>query len=166
VSRREHSLDGISLAGFEAPVTVAVLHRKTCAQVPTESGVYVVIRESGRLPKFLEHGTGGWFQGIDPNYPLAQVQESWVDGATIVYIGKAAGRQGLRQRLRQLVRFGYGEPVGHRGGRMLWQLRNSRTLKVRWRLCSRSEARTAEVRSIAAFKAAHDGRRPFANKQG
>ena len=126
----------------------------------------MVMRESRSLPRFLEHGTGGWFKGMDPSYPLPKIRESWVAGAAIVYIGKAAGRHGLRQRLRQLVRFGYGEPIGHRGGRMLWQLADSRALTVRWRACGQGEARRLEAEAIAASMSEHAGRRPFANKQG
>jgi len=166
VTGRVQPLDGVSLAGFEPPVTIAVLHRRACSQVPTNPGLYVVMRESRRRPRFLAHGTGGWFQNMDPDYPIAEVDASWVAGAKIVYIGKAAGRHGLQQRLRQLVRFGYGEPIGHRGGRILWQLAGSRSLQVRWRVTSRDMARTLEAQAIAAFKAKYDGRRPFANKQG
>ena len=159
-------LDGVSLEEFGPRVRVAHLHGTDCRDVPTGAGIYVVIRPSRRKPVFRKRGTGGRFQDRDPDYPIEEVCTSWVTGASIVYIGKAAGRLGLRQRLRQLVRFGYGEPVGHRGGRMLWQLPRSPELQIRWRECPHGEARTLESQAITAFKSANSGRRPFANKQG
>jgi hypothetical protein len=91
------------------------------------------------------------------------VEAKWVGGARILYIGKAAGQKGLKGRLRQLIDFGIGKPVGHRGGRLLWHLEDSDDLLVRWRICTADEADRAETTAIADFKRSHRGMRPFAN---
>jgi hypothetical protein len=58
----------------------------------------------------------------------------------------------------------YAKAIGHRGGRLLWHLKDSGDLLVRWRTCAAGEADSAETAAIACFKEAHDGRRPFANR--
>lgn len=159
-------MDGISLTEFSLPQSIADLHAANCVQVPRSAGIYLVIQASLSQPEFLNIGTGGWFQQRDPNYPLRVARENWVEGARIEYIGKAAGRSGLRQRLRQLVRFGYGEPAAHRGGRLLSQLSYAYELQVRWQTCRPDQAIGLEAKIIRQFRAAHDDRRPFANMVG
>ena len=70
----------------------------------------------------------------------------------------------FKGRLCQLLDFGIGKRVGHRGGRFLWHLRDSSELLVRWRICSAGAPDQSEkVDAIARFKAVHKGNRPFAN---
>ena len=78
-------------------------------------------------------------------------------GAEIFYIGKATS---LRSRVGQPVRFGGGSPVGHWGGRYLWQLEGAESFIVAWRTIPQSEA--AEREMIEAFRTAF-GALPFAN---
>jgi hypothetical protein len=92
------------------------------------------------------------------------VEDAWVPNARIVYVGTAAGASGLRDRVRPLIQFGFGKAVGHRGGRLLWHLRDHRKLKVFWQDSPREEADRLETQFIAQFKRAHHGRRPFANR--
>jgi hypothetical protein len=157
------SIDQISIAGFSDPTTLAELRGTRCANVPSHSGIYLIERDAEGAPKFRIPSTGGWFNGLDPDYPLDIIQANWVVGAQIVYVGKAVGFVGLRKRLRQLIDFGCGKPVPHRGGRLLWHLHDSDELLVRWRLCGPDEADRAETTAIADFKRSHRGLRPFAN---
>jgi hypothetical protein len=115
------------------------------------------------MPEFLRRSTGGWFKGKDPSDPPDIVRAHWVQGAHVVYVGKAAGGKGLHRRLCQLVDFGSGKPIGHRGGRLLWHLPQSGKLLVRWRACPADEADGDETKAVASFKAVYDGRRPYAN---
>ena len=74
-----------------------------------------------------------------------------------------SGRKGLKGRICQLLDFGFGKPVGHRGGRLIWHLKDSGELLVRWRICAAWETDDAETDAIRHFKVAYGGRRPFAN---
>ena len=78
-----------------------------------------------------------------------------------------AGADGtLKKRIAQMLRFGQGAPVGHWGGRLVWQPRDAKRLQVCWRVSHRDDPRTVEAEWIGAFKSLHGGKRPFANLQG
>lgn len=84
-----------------------------------KAGVYMVVRDTTGAPSFREIGTGGYFKGKNPNVPIRELENEWVVGETVIYIGKAGGPNSnatLRKRLKQYIRFGSGESVGHWGG--------------------------------------------------
>lgn len=109
---------------------------------------------------FLKDGTGGWFKGKNPNVPVERLRARWVRGATTLYIGKA---KNLRQRVWLLVRFGHGEPVAHWGGRLLWQLKDSKNLPLEFLEVELPEKE--EKRELNLFERRH-GELPFANLRG
>ncbi len=156
------SIDEIALDGFSEPVSIGALRETRCSAVPQDSGIYLILRSSDCVPEFLPTSTGGRFKKKDPTCLLEFVRENWVPGAHVVYVGKAAGRKGLSRRLYDLVAFGYGEAVGHWGGRLLWHLPERENLLVRWRTCAEEEADAAETKAIGSFKTLY-GMRPYAN---
>jgi hypothetical protein len=81
-----------------------------------------------------------------------------VGGCPLVYIGKAAR---LRTRLRQYRDHGQGKPVGHWGGRYIWQLSDSGELLVAWKVTN-DAPRLVEKEMLAAFVDRY-GQLPFAN---
>ena len=152
--------------GFEGFKTMGELMDGARTLIPAQKGVYVVLRESESAPKFLSEGTGGFFKGKSPNVSIAELEANWVEGTPVVYIGKAGGvgsSATLQKRLGQYLRFGQGANVGHWGGRYIWQLADSRDLIVCWKVLPNDEPREVERQMIADFKAAHAGKRPFAN---
>ena len=154
-------VDGLDLTAFSEPIRLGDLNESGFAGIPAERGVYVVLRKSSAAPAFLERSPAGWFKGLDPSYPLAFVKSNWVSGAHVLYVGKAESRRGgLANRVRHLVRFGFGHSAAHRGGRLIWHLADAAELQLRWHL--EPDANTGESQLIEAFRAAH-GIRPFAN---
>lgn len=130
--------------------------------LPEVPGVYIVIRDQKTAPVFLKIGTGGFYKREDPNVEISTLQANWVETSKIVYIGKATS---LKKRIGQLLSFGDGKDVGHRGGRYLWQLADSRDLLIAWKPTPNEIPRKVEERMIQEFKSAHGGMRPFANLQ-
>ena len=57
-------------------------------------------------------------------YPAKKLQEKYEGCAdqSILYIGKAEGKRGLRQRLKQYMDYGRGNGNIHAGGRAVWQI--------------------------------------------
>jgi len=135
------------------------------SMLPKIRGVYLVLYPSGKSPEFLTVGTGGHFKGKNPNVSVAKLKENWVDGTIVLYIGKA-GKDGsaatLQSRLRQYFSFGQGGNVGHWGGRLIWQLKNSKDLIVCWKALPTEDPRTVEATLIKQF-VSRFGKRPFAN---
>jgi hypothetical protein len=145
--------------GFVGWVTFDALADELPA-VSTGPGVYAVLRETLATPEFLSTNPGGRFKGRDPSVPDEALQANWVDGAPVAYIGKA---DNLRRRLREFMRFGQGAPIGHWGGRLIWQLADSEDLLVAWAETPGRVAREVEAELLAAFRSVW-GKPPFANE--
>ncbi|WP_234351451.1 hypothetical protein [Streptomyces sp. XY413] len=135
--------------------------------VRAEPGIYVVLRTSTELPSFLFRSPAGHLKGRDPSVTTGELGGAWVDGATIIYIGKASagseGRRGLRKRLDEYRRHGAGGMAGHWGGRYIWQLADSDTLLVAWMPILERDPGAAEAELIAEFMELYRAR-PFANR--
>lgn len=151
--------------GFSGFVDVGVLRNDYAGAAPKSPGVYAVLRERTQPPEFLEVNPGGHFKGKDPTVPCALLEQSWVPESQVVYIGKA-GRidagQSIQHRIRQYLAFGAGKPVGHWGGRLIWQLADSQELIFAWRETPGVDPRAVERELISEFL--HETcKLPFAN---
>ena len=114
--------NSLAAAGFTGWQTWAELRSSDCRQVPHAPAVYVVYRDTNDAPDFLHVNPGGRFKGKDPTVTRGELISSLVPDAHVVYIGKADIAD---RRFKQFSRFGAGEPVGHWGGRLIWQLADS-----------------------------------------
>jgi len=165
--RSRFSEPGLSAAGFDGFVTSGQLGSSHLAGVPTGPGVYVVLRPLETVPNFTRTSVGGWFKDNDPTVPIGVLRAKWVPGAHLLYAGKAtsgsSGTGGLRTRLRLLLRYGAGEPVGHQGGRYLWQVEGSDDYRYAWRPASDPTANENDL--LTAFHIDY-GAYPFANIAG
>jgi hypothetical protein len=150
---------GLEAQGFEGWLTFAELREGNLAGVPSDAGVYVVWRAPGDEPAFLDANPGGRFKGKDPTVAADDLRANWVADAEVVYIGKA---NSLKRRLREFERFGAGAPIGHWGGRLMWQLVDSVDLQVAWMLTPGADPRAVEAGLIIGFRETH-GQPPFAN---
>ncbi len=99
------------------------------------------------------------------NLQLDILKSNWIENTVVVYIGKAgaSGKDAtLRIRLKQYFSFGKGNNIGHYGGRLIWQLKNSKDLLVAWKPLTEEEPRTVEANLIQDFVSQYS-KRPFAN---
>lgn len=159
------SVPALRRLGFEGFLTVNELRHAQRNAVPAEPGVYLLLRTLAAAPEFLVEGTGGRFKNKDPNESLDRLQEEWVEGALIVYVGQSGSRSKgtLARRVEQMIRFGQGARVAHWGGRLIWQLEDSDRLVVCWKIIGERGPRDVERALIKAFRNMHDSKRPFAN---
>lgn len=142
--------------GFVGWVPFAAIKNSTCSSA---GGVYVIAYNGTEPVAFTERSCGGWFKGKDPTVSRDALLANWVAGAEVVYIGKA---DQLKRRLTQFADFGTGRPVGHWGGRLIWQLPGVDALRVAWKETPGRVPVEVETELIAAFRKAH-GKPPFAN---
>lgn len=159
------SIDNLRCNGFSGFVSVAAL-RPDLTQIPDIRGVYMVVREIGNRPQFRATGSGGHYKGTDPNVPIEKLRMNWVEETCVLYIGKAGDEHShstLRSRLRQYLQFGAGEPIGHKGGRYIWQLEDAEDLLFCWKPLPSGNPPKEEAALLAAFKCQYEGRLPFAN---
>jgi hypothetical protein len=158
-----NDIEQIKKVGFTGFKKMSELFSKN-SSIPQIKGVYLVLNPD-RKSEFLTVGTGGYFKGKNPNLSIAELKSNWVENTIIVYIGKA-GKDGssatLQSRLKQYFSFGQGENIGHYGGRLIWQLKNSKDLVVCWKALPTEDPRTIEANLIQQFVIKYS-KRPFAN---
>jgi hypothetical protein len=154
------TVESLKKEGFSGFVTFAALLNGELSRVPTGPGVYVAIRTSRTTPGFSQTSCGGHFKGGDPTVVLAVLRAKWVDDCAVLYIGKG---DSLQRRLGEYARFGRGDPIGHWGGRYIWQLADAADLLVAWREAGDGQtAADAEGELAGEFKRRF-GALPFAN---
>lgn len=142
--------------GYRGFIAVGDL-RRSLHEVELRPGIYVVFRLSAAAPSFRTRSSGGWFKGKDPTVPVDVLRSRWHAETPLLYVGKA---NSLRRRVRALLQFGAGDPIGHWGGRYLWQLADSESLLVAWR--DDDDPRGLELQLLAEFRSQF-GSLPFAN---
>ena len=129
------------------------------AKVPEGPGVYVLLREKGAPPVFLEENPAGGHQGRSGTAPVEELRAAWVARTPLLYVGESGS---LRRRLTQLRRQGAGESANHYGGIWLWHLTDSADLRVAWR--EEQDPVAAKRALLKEFRATF-GCRPFANRK-
>lgn len=135
--------------------------KESCSEVPSSNGVYLVLRRNNQQPIFSISSLGGYVKvpNDSPCYSLSYLQEQYVNGTSILYIGKS---KNMRSRLRSYMRFGQGKRASHGGGRAIWQMTDVDDFVICWAE-TLENSRMVESRMIQAFKLSHEGKRPFAN---
>ena len=153
--------------GFSGGIRIADL-QTSCANLPPQQGVYLVVKKGKTPIVFLEKSTGGWFKRRDPSVPVSVLKGRWVVGPKVVYVGKAGGtanKTTLQGRLKLFMQFGLGRKCAHWGGRYIWQISDAKNLLVYWKPTPGSEPRQIEKAILAEFRQRY-GRLPFANLRG
>jgi hypothetical protein len=158
-SNHKLTIDVLRGEAFDGFVTFKEL-RDDASAVPLSGGVYVVVRPATQPPAFLAESCGGHFKRRNPTELVDVLERKWVDDAPLLYVGRS---RVLRRRLKQYASFGAGRPIGHWGGRYIWQLSDSDELLVAWKACCTDETPShLEAHLAGRFKLIY-GRLPFAN---
>lgn len=150
--------------GFEGFTPICTL-LKNENPIPKVKGVYIILYPFENKPKFKSIGSGGHFKGKNPNVATEILENNWIKDEPIIYIGKAGSISGsatLHSRLKQYLNFGKGKPVGHWGGRYIWQLDLPEDLVICWKPTPDHDPSIIENYLIQKFKEGYN-QRPFAN---
>lgn len=128
----------------------------------------MILYPSENMPNFKFPGSGGHFKRKNPNITVKILENNWIIDEPIIYIGKAGSTSGsatLQSRLKQYLSFGQGKPVGHWGGRYIWQLDFPEDLIICWKQTPEDDPSIIESHLIQKFKNGYN-QRPFANLRG
>jgi hypothetical protein len=122
-------------------------------KIPDSSGYYIVympedfeIRlkpQTDAVESYVRRGkTVDLVYSLDVLKAKLEAEQSIPDEEyrNILYIGKAEGENGLRQRITQFVAYGYKNGNNHRGGRALWQIENNKSLLLDYFVCPNAGA--------------------------
>jgi hypothetical protein len=151
----EWTLEGLKRTGF---VGFVLFSQLDASDIPRAAGIYVVVHPGAAEVQFLDVSTGGHHKGKDPTVPSDILEARWVDGCPVIYMGMTGN---LKRRLREFRDFGLGKPIGHWGGRYIWQVQRSEEFLVGWKVTP-GNAREEEKALLARFRSDH-GRLPFGN---
>lgn len=113
--------------------TLETLYRYDCISIPNVSGIYRILVPQGMNIQFL-NSADNHSAAFYPVEELAQKYMNCQDKG-ILYIGKANGKHGLRQRIRQYIKYGWNEATNHKGGRAIWQIENFGLLLLEYEPC-------------------------------
>ncbi len=141
--------------------TLKELYESDCKEVPKDNGIYRVLVPDGMKIVFRSIA----INVHAPLYPAEVLQEKFskCKNKTVLYIGKASGRKGLRQRLKQYMKYGWNEAVNHKGGRAIWQIEGADQLLLQFECCE--DADEVEHRLLREYQQ-ENGSYPLANWRG
>lgn len=147
--------------GSGVATTLETLYSSGCRSIPDVPGVYWVLAPEG-IPIQFEHTS---LNPAAPFYPVDVLAQKYADcqDKQVLYIGKAGGKKGLRQRLKQYMKYGRNEAVNHKGGRAIWQIPNAGMLLLTYEPCLDCVAREHQL--LHDYRTAN-GCYPLANWRG
>ncbi|OWP34731.1 hypothetical protein CBG53_02115 [Porphyromonas gingivalis] len=155
-----NNIEEIKKYGFKGFESVKDL-REDSSRIPKKKGVYLVLKPQDMDVDFLETGTGGHTKG-NPNVSRDKLKAKRIKDMLVLYVGRT-GRT-LYKRINELLRFGQGENIGHRGGRYLWQINHSEELVICWKEMQDEDPEEIKNRLLLDFESKYS-KLPFANRQ-
>lgn len=127
-----------------------------------DAGLYVVYHTNPNSIKFNDN-VGKSNAQLEESKKLEEKWEGIIkhNGTDIVYIGKG----NVRSRTRNLIHFGLGKAINHKGGEWLWQIEGSHNLRIVVTSCPDGKQAAYEKYLLDKFRDEH-GNWPLANREG
>lgn len=127
---------------FKNLISFQQLYDTEFYNIPDKKGVYIVKKPKEMYIEFsLDTTAIKEFKNKNMIYNPDILRSKFENSdREILYIGKAGGHNNkLKQRIKQFIRYGYGEVDNHRGGRTIWQIVNNKTLLLGFMECDNPE---------------------------
>ena len=132
--------------------------------IPAKAGIYKIEVPDGMEIYFDDPAPEDRGKAAYDPARLSEIYKK--NGCSILYIGKAGGKRGLRQRLMQYARTLFHNGKSHRGGRAIRQIRGFENLIVKCEFCDGCKDYAAKERAeLKEFRQLH-GNYPVANRRG
>jgi hypothetical protein len=132
----EFSKEQLKRKGFRGFLSLQELAASDLSKIPEERGLYLIFRDSTGHPKFLEESP---VKNLRPNttVALSMLEQRWVPGASLLFIGVAGKPRvlsgSIRDRVAKLIGFMSGKQSSHFAARVLWQLSEASSLLLAWK---------------------------------
>lgn len=99
--------------------------------IPPTRGIYQIVAPSGMSIYFSPEIKG---HPATDAYDVSVLENKYekANHPHLLYIGKAEGAEGLRQRIRQYLLYGFAKGNSHRGGRAIFQIKAFKNLICEW----------------------------------
>ena len=160
------------LADFREVGPIEELHLRGLPEYEwlASCGVYALVVPPGFRPNFVAPSAARAKRNCLNPWTVARLEQKWVPGADVVYIGLAglSSPRPLRARLRDLLRHYAGHTTDrgpHCGGEIVWQLHGADALTLLAEPTSLPpEPRAREEQLLHDFVRRH-GRLPFGNRR-
>lgn len=126
---------------FDSIFTIKQIYEDGFEIIPYSAGIYVVFKPENMNINFLPLSTAiNKYKEENMLYDVNILNSKYEKSdKLILYIGKAGGKNKLRKRIKQLVRYGYNEVNNHRGGRAIWQIEDNKNLLIGYKMCNYPE---------------------------
>jgi len=160
---------GLTAQGFRGFTTIRELQRNIPrSEELSQRGVYAVVCSPTYVPSFINYDKARRNHNVIKPWSLEKLQEKWVFGVEVLYIGKAGTdtkQRTLRRRISDIVRHSQGKTTKkgpHRGGELLWQLIGYQDFEVGYLPTDQPEK---EENRIIGFFLSKTDKLPFANRK-
>ena len=99
--------------------------------IPPTRGIYRIVAPIEMTISFSPEING---HPIADAYDVSVLENKYekANHPHLLYIGKAEGEKGLRQRIRQYLLYGFAKGNSHRGGRAIFQIKAFKNLICEW----------------------------------
>lgn len=126
VFKRKH-LEYYAFKGF---IPIRDLRGDKIKEVPTNPGLYVVLREDDTEPNFLDKNVADFYTKKSYTFDIELLKERWVKGQHLIYISAA---KSLRQKIRWYLKYKKGfEHETKIAGRIIWQIEGHNDFVIAW----------------------------------
>lgn len=122
--------------------SIEQLYNTNFSCIPDKKGIYIIKKSKEMKIEFYMDTTAiKEYLNKSMIYDIEALKEKFdKSDKEILYIGKAGGKKNkLKQRIRQYVRYEYGEVNNHSGGRAIWQIVDSKALLLGFIECDNPE---------------------------
>ncbi len=156
--------------GFGGIESIQQLMLNGCKNIPNKKGIFMVLTTDIEYPGFCtEEQIKNKYQVANLKKPLSAIleeaQNRWIENNYILFIGGTTST-GLKERIKNFIKFGKGETDDRCGGWYVWLLRCLCPILLCWvslpDVCNPINVRDSLIRE---FKKYHNGNQPYANVQ-
>lgn len=121
-----------------------------CREISSENGIYVAKNSENKEIEILEKPEIFLYDKPDVTKTHNKSEDGFTDKCKCInnlylYVGKANGKNGIKDRLKKYINYGYGGHDTHCGGYHLWFVKNNKNLYVNYATIEEIKEKQSEL---------------------